>query len=103
MPLKGKIPDELIPVIQTMPQAFDTYEEQIRQRLTLTVPVEDLKPYAPEEKRPALRKRSHQCIMIRLSRKKGITIVDTPGASSINKRHTELAFQYIKMLTRSFI
>ncbi|WP_186819795.1 dynamin family protein, partial [Bacillus tropicus] len=27
---------------------------------------------------------------------KGITIVDTPGASSINKRHTELAFQYIK-------
>ncbi|WHH56222.1 dynamin family protein [Bacillus paralicheniformis] len=27
---------------------------------------------------------------------KGITIVDTPGASSMNKRHTELAFQYMK-------
>ncbi len=50
---KGKVPDELIPVIQTMLQAFDTYEEQIRQRQTLTVPVEDLKPYAAEEKRPA--------------------------------------------------
>ena len=53
MPLKGKVPDELIPVIQTMLQAFDTYEEQIRQRLTLSVPVEDVKPYAAEEKRPA--------------------------------------------------
>lgn len=27
---------------------------------------------------------------------KGLTIVDTPGASSMNKRHTEIAFQYMK-------
>jgi len=28
--------------------------------------------------------------------KKGITIVDTPGADSINARHTDVAFEYIK-------
>lgn len=28
--------------------------------------------------------------------KKGITLVDTPGASSLHQRHTDLAFQYIK-------
>lgn len=28
--------------------------------------------------------------------KKGITLVDTPGASSLHQRHTNLAFQYIK-------
>ncbi|MGG1414135.1 dynamin family protein [Bacillus amyloliquefaciens] len=92
---KGKVPEDLTPVIQTMLQAFHTYEEQIRQRLTLTVPVEDLKPYAAEEKTACCVKEVtvyYDCPLTQ----KGITIVDTPGASSINKRHTELAFQYIK-------
>ncbi|MEE4534079.1 dynamin family protein [Bacillus velezensis] len=92
---KGKVPDELIPVIQTMLQAFDTYEVQIRQRLTLTVPVEDVKPYAAEEKTACCVKEVTVYYDSPLTQK-GITIVDTPGASSINKRHTELAFQYIK-------
>ncbi|MFT7820639.1 dynamin family protein [Bacillus siamensis] len=92
---KGKVPDDLTPVIQTMLQAFNTYEEQIRQRLTLTVPIEDLKPYAAEEKTACCVKEVTVYYDSPLTQK-GITIVDTPGASSINKRHTELAFQYIK-------
>src|SRR5699024_3882478 len=28
--------------------------------------------------------------------KQGITLVDTPGADSINARHTDVAFEYIK-------
>ncbi|WP_032796169.1 dynamin family protein, partial [Streptococcus sobrinus] len=60
-----------------------------------TVPVEDLKPYAAEEKTACCVKEVTVYYDSPLTQK-GITIVDTPGASSINKRHTELAFQYIK-------
>ncbi|MCP6682137.1 dynamin family protein [Bacillus nakamurai] len=92
---KGKVPHDLVQTVRTIIKAYDTYEDPIRKQLTLTVPVEELKPYVAEESSACAVKEVTVYYDSPLT-DKGITIVDTPGASSMNKRHTELAFQYIK-------
>ncbi|MBY8914095.1 dynamin family protein [Bacillus sp. YC2] len=92
---KGKVPHDLKQTVHTILKAYDMYEDPIRKQLTMTVSVEELKPYVAEESTACAVKEVTVYYDSPLT-EKGITIVDTPGASSMNKRHTELAFQYIK-------
>lgn len=75
--------------------AYEKYQQYIQEQKKLTIPLSELKPYVAEETTACAVKEVTVYYTCPLT-EKGITIVDTPGASSMNKRHTELAFQYIK-------
>ncbi|WP_243290828.1 dynamin family protein [Bacillus sp. FJAT-47783] len=66
--------------------------QQSKEKITF---VEKIEQYvANEEKSCVIQEVTiyYDCELTR----KGITLVDTPGASSLHQRHTDLAFQYIK-------
>ncbi|WP_386056866.1 dynamin family protein [Thalassobacillus hwangdonensis] len=59
------------------------------------IPFEMFASYVAEEKRSCFvesMKVHYDCPITR----KGITLVDTPGADSVNARHTDVSFEYIK-------
>lgn len=62
---------------------------------TITISLEDFSNYVTEESKACYIETVdlyYDCALTR----KGITLVDTPGADSVNARHTNVAFDYIK-------
>lgn len=92
---KGDLDDDERLLIKNFLKAYERYGSYINDREILTISAEDLHPYVAEEQ-TACAVREVTVYLSTPVTEKGITIVDTPGASSMNKRHTELAFQYMK-------
>ncbi|MFK4997798.1 dynamin family protein [Bacillus sp. N9] len=78
-------------------EAFHQGYEQFHQQLgtTITTDLTDFRQFVANE--------SHSCFVEAIDlyydcsfTRQGITLVDTPGADSINARHTGVAFDYIK-------
>jgi len=62
---------------------------------TLTIGLEDFPSYVSDETKACFINAVelyYDCSLTRM----GITLVDTPGADSVNARHTDVAFEYIK-------
>lgn len=62
---------------------------------TITIDLEDFPNYVSDETKACFIdsvKLYYDCSLTRM----GITLVDTPGADSVNARHTDVAFEYIK-------
>ncbi|MEC0294380.1 dynamin GTPase [Bacillus subtilis] len=92
---KNRLQEEHVKLISNFLLAYEKYQQYIQEQKKLTIPLSELKPYVAEETTACAVKEVTVYYTCPLT-EKGITIVDTPGASSMNKRHTELAFQYIK-------
>lgn len=92
---KSRLQEEHIKLISNFLFAYEKYKQYIQEQKKLTIPLSELKPYVAEESTACAVKEVTVYYACQLT-EKGITIVDTPGASSMNKRHTELAYQYIK-------
>ncbi|WP_456279582.1 dynamin family protein [Bacillus sp. K7] len=92
---KSRLQEEHVKLISNFLLAYEKVQPYIQEQKTLTIPLSDLKPYVAEEATACAVKEVTVYYTCPLT-EKGITIVDTPGASSMNKRHTELAFQYMK-------
>ncbi|QED48370.1 dynamin family protein [Cytobacillus dafuensis] len=78
-------------------QAFLKGFENFRQSLgtTIRVDLKEFKDYVAVEEKSCFVEMIEVYYDCELT-KKGITLVDTPGADSINARHTGVAFDYIK-------
>ncbi|MCI3987906.1 dynamin family protein, partial [Bacillus vallismortis] len=77
-------------IISNFLRAYEKDQPYIQEQKTITIPLSDLKPYVAEEGTACAVKEVTDYYTCPLT-EKGITIVDTPCASSMNKRHTELA------------
>ncbi|WP_062356534.1 dynamin family protein [Bacillus kwashiorkori] len=78
-------------------QAFSDGYHQVKQYLgkEILVSLEDFQRYVSLESLSCFVERTNLYVDNDVTEKK-ITIVDTPGADSINARHTDVAFEYIK-------
>ncbi|XSC70229.1 dynamin family protein [Bacillus licheniformis] len=92
---KEELHDDERLLIKNFLKAYKRYGSYINDQEILTISADDLHPYVAEEQ-TACAVREVTVYLSTPVTEKGITIVDTPGASSMNKRHTELAFQYMK-------
>jgi len=92
---KRELHDDERLLIKNFLKAYERYGSYINDQEILTISADDLHPYVAEEQ-TACAVREVTVYLSTPVTEKGITIVDTPGASSMNKRHTELAFQYMK-------
>ncbi|OIU71293.1 dynamin family protein [Rossellomorea aquimaris] len=77
--------------------AFYKGYEEFKNRLgkEITVGLDDYKGYVADENKSCFVESIDLYYDCEITRK-GITLVDTPGADSINARHTGVAFEYIK-------
>ncbi|AVM24193.1 dynamin family protein [Bacillus pumilus] len=82
-------------IVEHFLKAHARFLDHIRQQTPLHVTLPELRPYVAEEAISCVVKEVTVYLSTPLT-DKGLTIVDTPGASSMNKRHTEIAFQYMK-------
>lgn len=82
-------------IVEHFLQAHARFNDYIDKQTPLNVTLQELKPYVAEETVSCVVKEVTVYLSTPLT-DKGLTIVDTPGASSMNKRHTEIAFQYMK-------
>ncbi|OLP65048.1 hypothetical protein BACPU_20040 [Bacillus pumilus] len=82
-------------IVEHFLYAYGQFKEYINNQNALYVSLDELKPYVAEETVSCVVKEVTVYLSTPLT-DKGLTIVDTPGASSMNKRHTEIAFQYMK-------
>ncbi|MEW6978822.1 dynamin family protein [Bacillus pumilus] len=82
-------------IVEHFLEAHARFHEYIDKQTPLNVTLQELKPYVAEEAVSCVVKEVTLYLSTPLT-DKGLTIVDTPGASSMNKRHTEMAFQYMK-------
>lgn len=82
-------------IISNFLSAFHAYQEQILNGTRLIVNSDELFPFAANERVSCAVKEAIVYLSTPIT-EKGIMLVDTPGASSINKRHTEAAFHYLK-------
>jgi predicted GTPase len=79
--------------LQAVILGYPTESEQLGQ--AFTIKIEDFAHYVTDERKACfieLVTLYYDCSLTRL----GITLVDTPGADSVNARHTSVAFDYIK-------
>lgn len=82
-------------IVEHFLQAHTRFLHHITKQTPLHVTLQELRPYVAEEAVSCVVKEVTVYLSTPLT-DKGLTIVDTPGASSMNKRHTEIAFQYMK-------
>lgn len=82
-------------IVEHFLQAHTRFLDHITKQTPLHVTLQELRPYVAEEAVSCVVKEVTVYLSTPLT-DKGLTIVDTPGASSMNKRHTEIAFQYMK-------
>ncbi|MGG4210477.1 dynamin family protein [Bacillus safensis] len=82
-------------IVEHFLNAHEKFRESIQKQTPHNVTLQELKPYVAEEAVSCVVKEVTVYLSTPLT-DKGLTIVDTPGASSMNKRHTEIAFQYMK-------
>ncbi|ASB88771.1 dynamin family protein [Bacillus sonorensis] len=92
---KGKLHQDERPAVEHVLSAYQRFQHYIVNQDVCTISSGELHPYVADEE-TACAVREVTVYLHTPVTNKGITIVDTPGASSINKRHTELAFQYMK-------
>lgn len=74
-------------------KGFDSYRNQLGE--TIETDIDEFREYVANEEKSCLVELIEVYYDCKLTRK-GITLVDTPGADSINARHTGVAFDYIK-------
>ncbi|AVI41358.1 dynamin family protein [Bacillus pumilus] len=82
-------------IVEHFLHAHTRFLDHITKQTPLHVTLQELRPYVAEEAVSCVVKEVTVYLSTPLT-DKGLTIVDTPGASSMNKRHTEIAFQYMK-------
>ncbi|MFO6495912.1 MULTISPECIES: dynamin family protein [Bacillus] len=92
---KGKLDDDERLITEHFAKAYQRFRDFIISQDILTIASGELKPYVAEEETACVVREVTVYLHTPVT-DKGITIVDTPGANSVNKRHTELAFQYMK-------
>ncbi|MBB4823723.1 putative GTPase [Sporosarcina luteola] len=95
--LAKELPEESLHIHKTFIKAFARGYETFRNSLgnTVTVAEGEFARYVAEEERSCFVQSIdfyYDCPLTR----EGITLVDTPGADSINARHTDVAFEYIR-------
>ncbi|WP_102027458.1 dynamin family protein [Salirhabdus sp. Marseille-P4669] len=79
--------------LQALVLGYDNVKDQIGQQIS--IPLEEAKAFIAEERFACYvewMETFYQCAFTDQS----ITLVDTPGADSVNARHTDVAFEYIK-------
>jgi small GTP-binding protein len=79
--------------IQALLEGFETLKGNLGQQITIRL--DDAAPFIKEEKKACFvewMEIFYDCP----TTESGITLVDTPGADSVNARHTDVAFEYIK-------
>ncbi|MDA1475410.1 dynamin family protein [Bacillus changyiensis] len=91
---KGRLDREQHLLTEHMLEAYSRFQDDIINQNTLTIPVDQLQQYAVDEKTACAVREVIVYLQTPMTNK-GITIVDTPGAGSMNKRHSEVAFQYM--------
>lgn len=79
--------------LQAMIDGYDEMKEYIGGQLDLQL--KDLGPYITDEKKACYIDAIDLYYDCEITRQ-GVTLVDTPGADSVNARHTNTAFTYIK-------
>lgn len=89
--------DELDHIFQAYLQAVVTGYEQAKDSIgeTINIGLDEFAAYVTDETKACyieLVTMYYDCALTRL----GITLVDTPGSNSVNARHTNVAFDYIK-------
>ncbi|GEK33058.1 dynamin family protein [Kurthia sibirica] len=95
--LDVKLTDERLHVHKSFVRAFAQGYEQFKDQLGTTIRTEkdDFELFVAQENRSCFVDSIdffYDCELTRL----GVTLVDTPGADSINARHTGVAFEYIR-------
>lgn len=90
---KLKLKAKNISFLQALISGFSETKDYIGNELLLTI--EEAKRYIAEEKYACFVEWVETFYDSSLT-EQGITLVDTPGADSVNARHTDVAFQYIK-------
>ncbi|TSI09090.1 dynamin family protein [Lysinibacillus sp. BW-2-10] len=95
--IKVQLSDERLNVhksfIRAFAQGFKSYESKLGE--TIRVNREEFEKFVAEENRSCFVDNIdfyYDCELTRM----GVTLVDTPGADSINARHTGVAFDYIR-------
>src|SRR5699024_8768879 len=79
--------------LQALIRGFDQFRNAINQELTITLA--DFSSYVADEEKACYVESitlHYDCSLTKM----GVTIVDTPGADSMNARHTNVAFNYVK-------
>ncbi|MGG3575045.1 dynamin family protein [Bacillus gobiensis] len=89
-----KLPTDQNTIVSNFLTAFQAFKEPISNNKKLIVNTGELFPFVADEHVSCAVKEVTVYISAPIT-EKGIKLVDTPGASSINKRHTEAAFQYM--------
>ena len=79
--------------LQAFVRGIDVYTEQLGK--TIESELDDFTGFVANEEQSCLVEWIEVYYDCELTRK-GVTLVDTPGADSINARHTGVAFEYIK-------
>jgi small GTP-binding protein len=79
--------------LQAFVKGYDSYHVHLGQVMTTTL--DEFSDFVAKEERSCFVEWIELYFDCELTRK-GITLVDTPGADSINARHTDVAFDYIK-------
>ncbi|MDZ5473189.1 dynamin family protein [Bacillus sp. 31A1R] len=74
-------------------RGFEAYKEHLGE--VISVDLNEFRQFVANEEKSCLVETIEVYFDCELTRK-GITLVDTPGADSINARHTGVAFEYIK-------
>lgn len=75
--------------------ALEDYQRLTENGLVITSSKDSFKDFVAKEEKACLVKEVIVYFDCQIT-KAGITLVDTPGADSLHKRHTDVAFQYIK-------
>lgn len=83
----------VFPFLRAVREGYDELSEMLGQ--TRRFPLKAFGSFAARESRSCLVEMAELFYDCPLTRR-GVTLVDTPGADSIHARHTEVAFRYIK-------
>ncbi|KGX92071.1 hypothetical protein N781_02855 [Pontibacillus halophilus JSM 076056 = DSM 19796] len=115
LPALGNEPDSLPALVKFVSNRMSELEQQLEQKRysfiravvagfessssalgsVTTIPYEDFSSYVSTEERSCFVEWVELYVDCSFTRR-GITLVDTPGADSVNARHTEVSFQYMK-------
>ncbi|SDV99871.1 Dynamin family protein [Marininema mesophilum] len=82
-----------LPFLKAVSAGYDTFSERLGN--TVTLPLEEWATWVAQEEKACFVEVADLYYDCPLTRK-GVTLVDTPGADSIHARHTDVAFRYIK-------
>ncbi|WP_044476841.1 dynamin family protein [Oceanobacillus massiliensis] len=89
--------DQLNKMYQSYLQAMINGYKEMQQNIgkSITITIEDFESFVTDESKACYMESINLYYDCEITRQ-GITLVDTPGADSVNARHTNVAFDYIK-------